>query len=515
VAPAQISISCSHCGAVYQFAPSAIPAEGYDARCTQCQSVFFVSAQPVAPAPIPLAAPAAAAPAAAPAAAAPVDLGAPKAPAAAEDPGVPMDLGFPKEDPATAGPEPIALGSSTAPANPGPSPQMEAAPSAAAPIDDDGLGPDDPYDSDVGHDAHDLMVLAGELGEPAEAPDGASVEDDFQSIMRRKRKRLMVAGGVIAAIPTLVILLYFVLPGVFDQTVGPIVGIKARIHPDAIPLYDAGVTLMLQDTSTGYTKAIAKFEAALVVDSRYPDALAMAGLAYTFRGQDIRNRGASIRGDAEKIITEIKQIQEVKKRPKDAEAQVNKLRTEVAALGKKAGGLYEEGGKDFAKAGEFIKRGLAEFSTSPLMVEASGIYLIVQDAERAGDARKRMEIGLEMRGAGPKIDLANPPDFWLPYLQANLDASHPKTLPKAIPYFEAAVKKEPRFQRGRFDLARTLDAAGKPDEAKKVVQKIIGAVPAHEKAKELLGHLTAPATPSPDPGPAPARPGKAKKRKKR
>lgn len=39
----QVAVSCNHCGAVYQFAAADIPQEGYDAQCTQCQGVFFVS----------------------------------------------------------------------------------------------------------------------------------------------------------------------------------------------------------------------------------------------------------------------------------------------------------------------------------------------------------------------------------------------------------------------------------------------------------------------------------------
>lgn len=54
-APApQVAVSCSSCGAVYQFAASEIPPAGYDAQCTQCQQVFFVgpaSISPVPPAP--------------------------------------------------------------------------------------------------------------------------------------------------------------------------------------------------------------------------------------------------------------------------------------------------------------------------------------------------------------------------------------------------------------------------------------------------------------------------------
>lgn len=37
-----MQIACSHCGATYVFDAALIPADGYDARCTSCQAVFFV-----------------------------------------------------------------------------------------------------------------------------------------------------------------------------------------------------------------------------------------------------------------------------------------------------------------------------------------------------------------------------------------------------------------------------------------------------------------------------------------
>src|SRR5689334_22530055 len=37
----RVAVTCQHCGAVYEFAASDIPAAGYDAQCTQCKGVFF------------------------------------------------------------------------------------------------------------------------------------------------------------------------------------------------------------------------------------------------------------------------------------------------------------------------------------------------------------------------------------------------------------------------------------------------------------------------------------------
>ncbi|MEM6733638.1 MAG: zinc-ribbon domain-containing protein, partial [Myxococcota bacterium] len=46
-------VSCPECGAEYQFASSAIPPEGYDAQCTNCSTVFFVEPEVTGSYPVP------------------------------------------------------------------------------------------------------------------------------------------------------------------------------------------------------------------------------------------------------------------------------------------------------------------------------------------------------------------------------------------------------------------------------------------------------------------------------
>ena len=38
-----MQVSCGHCGTHYDFDAAAVPAGGYEARCTQCQQTFFVA----------------------------------------------------------------------------------------------------------------------------------------------------------------------------------------------------------------------------------------------------------------------------------------------------------------------------------------------------------------------------------------------------------------------------------------------------------------------------------------
>src|SRR5262245_37075892 len=43
-----MQVACTHCGERYDFDAAAIPAAGYDAQCTRCNQVFFVAPEPQA-----------------------------------------------------------------------------------------------------------------------------------------------------------------------------------------------------------------------------------------------------------------------------------------------------------------------------------------------------------------------------------------------------------------------------------------------------------------------------------
>ena len=44
-----MQVVCDKCGARYEFEAADIPAEGYDAQCTSCGHIFFVSPEGDAP----------------------------------------------------------------------------------------------------------------------------------------------------------------------------------------------------------------------------------------------------------------------------------------------------------------------------------------------------------------------------------------------------------------------------------------------------------------------------------
>jgi predicted Zn finger-like uncharacterized protein len=520
-APAEelVSASCSHCGVVYQFPASAVPPTGYDAECTQCHNVFFVSPRGGAAA-------VAAAPVVAPApTVAPTPPVAPAAPVAATD--EPHPLGPPKTAvsapalaaPAPLEPEPTPLGPPKTPVAPlaavaadsGGAPAVVAAPAAVAPT-----VPDRESDGDEG--GRDMMALSAELGEPASGPAGVSIEEDFEQILQRKRRRWRVVGIIVALLVAYVAITYLAVPRVFDLTVGRFVGIKLTVHPDAVPLVGEAATLLLDDTDAAYGQALAKARAALDLDPRYGDAVAVYGLASVFRGEDVRERGRVFQRRAATAIAEIKRLEELPAaaKPADFAAQAAELRQLAKENNERSGTLYEEGSKivrdGFVRMREAIERG----DESPWLLEAAGIYYSL-DPDSVPRATQLLRQAQSRRlGTDKPLDLAHPPNGWLPMLQGMVLAADRNKGEEARAAFHAAIVKEPRLARARWELVRLLDRQGAATEAHKAATELLGQVAGHDKAKEYLAAAAAAAAPEgppPDPGGADDAESKAKKRK--
>src|SRR5690606_22581632 len=140
------------------------------------------------------------------------------------------------------------------------------------------------------------------------------------------------------------------LPGVWDGTVGPVLGIKARIDPRAIPLYEAAAADMWVDRRENYGTALQKLEQALDIDPLYPQAIALAVQAHVFLGQDIQEEGKHLRSRAERLLEQISALQKQQPPPQDLEGQIAPLRSELTALDKEASRLFQAGSEEFAKA---------------------------------------------------------------------------------------------------------------------------------------------------------------------
>jgi tetratricopeptide (TPR) repeat protein len=296
-------------------------------------------------------------------------------------------------------------------------------------------------------------------------------------------------GGVVAGVAVMLPLLYLVLPGVWDATVGPLVGIKARIHPDAIPLMEQGQARMLDDTDAGYAEGLQKLDAALAKDPLYPEAVAFAGLSHVFWGRDIQDRGRAVRAEGEALVAELKSLTS-SKAAKAAPERIDELRAKAKKADQEAAKLFETGGDHLQQAGALFETARHRFSNNPTVVAAGGIYMLAMDLERASAAKDWYEAALSLRGL-KALDAKAPPDPWLPFLQAMLKQSTrtPEGNADSVEFWEAAARKEPRLQRARYEQGLALERAGKKDQAIAVLRQVLAAVPNHAKAKAALERI--------------------------
>jgi hypothetical protein len=513
-ANALVTVTCASCGALYQFAASAIPPGGYDAQCTQCHAVFFVSPAGAAPPRPPEQPVAAAMPAPTPPIEEAVELTS-SGPAVQE---LEPELVSGATEATAISPAPAGLADEMALANGAPAIGDPSSSDAAIGVGaDTGSGGEVPAAASQS-DAADMIDLADSLGDPAAAP--VEPGRDFEVILHKRRLRLRVALGALAGVAVAVAGLYFLAPRLFDMTVGRVVGIKLTVDPAAVPLCEQAQPRFFEDTEAGYTAALGLLDQALAIDSAYPDALAYAALSHAFRAVDLQVLGRERHDHGLKAAAELKALGG----GSSSAARLDELRRSVAEDNAAATELFERAGKDMAEALALLKKGMQGSRNSPIINEAAGLYYAT-DSDGLVKAGELLRYALELRGTAA-LDLAKPPDAFIAYLQGKLWAasSNETERPQAAGALQAAIRTEPRLVRARYDLARELSSHQQAAEAKRLLGELLAAAPEHPKAKGLLASLDGsavlaskePAAAAPVAVAAPepkAKPGKAKKQK--
>lgn len=542
--PIRLSIACPTCQAVYQFAASEIPPEGYDAQCTQCAAVFFVgrtgevSASPPA-VPVPAAAQE------------PVLLDTPKQPRV-EGPAI-----------ATTGPAVVPLAAAersragaatwgaetpeSEPASMFPSVSAAVEPEGPEPIDDAdiasldeaeaepiGAAPAEPQSAEVGANEpalastelagieragpdsigvdpnashQDLAELDYALGEPAAS--GSSIEDDIAFINRGKLRMKIGAAVVALSVVAATAATYRFMPGVFDATVGKALAVKGYVDPQAIEHFQKASRLLLPDTDEAREQALEELDAALAIDPLYPEALALAGIGHALRGDDTKARGRAMLEQGTKALAELKALDELPahRRPKDAGERIEELRAAVDELNASSSKQLEAGAGSMARGIELLRRGLAAFANEPRLNEALGVYYSL-DPDNVGKAQAALRRAMQLTGMKDEsAALEAPLTPWTPYLYGRIYEARGE-LEHAQRGFEVALAKEGSLQRARFELARLQQRLGKPALARQALEKLLEGTPQHARARALLEamreHDEAVAAVAPAPAPVPA-----------
>lgn len=429
----EVSATCPHCHTVYQFASSDIPEAGYDAQCTECDGIFFVS--PAMPAE-------------------PMNV------QGAQTLGTSLDVNQ-AESNSTAG---NAAGES---------------------LEEASDLPEEPLP--------DMLSLSMQLGEPAASPDGVSAEDDFEEIVVRRNRRYQYVGIGVAIVVGLNLFAYIALPQVFDATVGPLIGIKAAINPDAIPLVEKANVAIFLDTSSGYEEALSVLENAIELDGQYPEAIAYKGLAHVFKGTDLQAKGRIVTNDGIAAAEALKLLQKTpsRKRPKGYTKRVKMLRTRIVESNKSAKPYFEQGGQEIARGLELLKGAAKQYPDSPMVVLGYGIYKAT-DSDSASSAKSYLKHVLaQLQGGDDKLHLDQIKNPWTAYLQGRILLHDPFNLKQAPAAFRAALKVKPTLNRARYDLALALEKLGQLDESIAVAKELLTMTSNHEKAKDLVERLEA------------------------
>jgi len=331
------------------------------------------------------------------------------------------------------------------------------------------------------------MAYATNMGEPL----GDDFDDDFASSSGKGKK---VAIGAVAAVALLALFAtasYSLMPGFFDATFGPLLGIKAAVDPKAVVLYEEALALMRDDTDAAYDSAQQSLEAALAIDPQYPQAIALFGLSKIFRGNDLQAEGKVTLERGNKAVEHFKALSALRprRRPRDYREQLMALQEEATTSGAESKKLFERGGKFIAAGLAALKQGNREYPESVELLLALGLYYAT-DPDGVSNARKLLDRSLAARPEGKQsFEPDSPPDIWSGLLQGRILAAGEN--PAAVESFRGALGMEPGFHRARFRLAELLSKLGRADAATHKVTEILDKSPTHKKALALQQRLAA------------------------
>lgn len=493
----QVSVSCSHCGAIYQFAASDIPAGGYDAQCTQCQGVFFVSPDAAGPTP-------------------PGTFEATTHPGMAyttgQVPKAQVTTELPTEttntNAKTFSPRPIDSGTMELSTAARPAPVVPAVEeefdevSGVMEITDTGVH-EIPSRRDMADNSDDTDAIAPEytadMGSPLRgwtskaAVVAADIDQEDDPGTRGRSTPLFVAMGTVFLVTVVVSVGYKFGPAWLQRMRQPPLKPPSA---QAQAAFERGEKSMLDDTEEGYQGANAAFVEAVNMAPDYIDALVWQAVANTFLGHDRLEAGRVAWHEAQNKQAEAKALAanapQGHVRPREVaqfNARVQGLQREAQAAQQKAMELLESGGKTLSDGESHLLKARRLNGERPMIAEAQAIWYVNQPAGSAAAAQELLHAEA-LRNDFVQREAQPAPTPWFHVVtQARLDAALPATQNQAVATLQALVSKSPQVVRARWELADLLARIAQKNEARDVAQAILATVPNHTKAQGLLAAL--------------------------
>ena len=346
-----------------------------------------------------------------------------------------------------------------------PEPRASAPPSPAAPAvpppASAGLG-----DEDAGQVSPPVVALA-ETVPPA--------------ARQQRRRLLLIVASALALVGAGIGAVVAIKPTLLDAAIGRI-GLSRSMPPGVEAGLARAHVFSLFDTSSAYDQALAELDKLHQIQSDNPDATALRGLIYVFRGLDARAGADLLREQERRARDELAALGTADEQSKQRED----LHAVAADRESRAKALLEETAKELSQAFALLADALKAHPDSPALFLAAGFYYST-DSASSTKAEDMLTRSLELRpGSGTAVDLAHPPDALTAYLRALLWERQPENRERAREAFTAALKLEPNLQRARYDLALEYSRAGDLETAKRLLKEILTAVPDHTRASEAL-----------------------------
>lgn len=496
-----MQIACSHCGAKYVFDAALIPAEGYDARCTSCQAVFFVVRE--GPEPQSSGEPAAGVPAAAEA--------------------------EPDTDAAPAfAPESLHRGT------------MEMAPMPPLKSDRAELQrPKIDMDLDLGPRFTTGNQAAGLRGNRRHTSESEPL------VLRRPwaRRGLFLGVALIAVIGSGVVVGVVCSKRLHaPPSVQPPIHIVRAPDPIAAEAFGRGLKALFWDTSIGYVAAAKAFDAACARDPEFTDAWAGAALAALLYAADLESQAEQasqeILATAQQALIEVAQAAKHGSfAPDDADAQQageDKLGSsaldgaQAARLlrvhsvqnmalkqsHQQAMALHQQAHALQRRGASLLLHGDHLTTQTPLMSAALAMWYAIDPSSQALAAQELK--AFEQLSGGENMPV-NPADVADPRAQdgpgalrlkssiaqvpygplalwtvARLKAQDKKQKPSAVvAAYEAALTQQPQLRRARWELAMYQLSIGQADVARPLLEDLAHSDAPHDKALAQLAILAA------------------------
>lgn len=478
-----VTVGCPNCDSQYQFPAKDIPAGGYDAQCTQCNEVFFVSDELEgaenrvigSPEPSTLTAEALAD--------YPLDADIPEDPeqktlkvrlrdderAALEDtaPIEPRDShdieSIPEADanllediPAMEA-EPIGVPEPPPPETVAVQEPMRRMTAPMSPIMPEPLDPAGPMDP----------ITEPMLGEIPDIDD--DLGEQFQS---GKRRAVMLGGAILAAA-----LLAAVLWSSF--------GIDPAQSEEFLARVDRGRDALRLDTDAGYQAAVSELRFALEIAPDNPQAQALLGMAKVMRGANVEERGRFLVERGRSLRRELESV--AAERSDEAQS----LRDQIEQLSKESSALMETGRKDINEGFSALNDALGAAPDDPTVLDAAAVYYSISD-EALRQSRDMATKSLERRGLSvDAVDWKKPPSPWVALALGRAHAGLDESPGQARAILDGLLITHADLHRARFALARIALKQDEVETARQRIEEVFSISPEHERAKLWMGHLDA------------------------